>query len=589
MPNEKDEIKQRLDLVDVVQEYLPLKKAGSNWKAPCPFHQEKSPSFMVSQPKQIWHCFGCHKGGDLFSFVQEIEGVDFYEALKLLADKAGVKISKRSKQQSDKKQRVLDVLELASQVFHALLIDHAKAEHAREYLRSRKLTDETIKTFQIGYAPESWDALLTVLQKKGFTQQEVIDAGLAVYNQERNSVYDRFRDRIVIPLRDAYGNIVGFTARALGEDYQGGKYINTPQTIVYDKSQVLFGLSHAKKAIKDAGHVVIVEGNMDVIASHQAGVLPVVAVSGTALTELQLKLIKRFTNKCVFSFDADDAGFAASRKGMELALSMGMDVDVLTLPAGKDPDECIQQDVQLWVNAIKEAKHVIDYCILRGLEKNDTSTPQGKKTVAQDVLSLIRFLPNPVEQDHYLNQLSTAIGSSRSSLKELFTSVQYFSPQQPQQPKQAPTSHQPQESELEKAEKEVVSLLIAEKELFAKLSLTNDLFTNEVYGSLYKFLKTSYDSDKIQQIEATDFPEDLVNIYNQLELYVDQAFSELSSQQRREALEARIIFLQRRNLKQQLQRIQSSLHQAEQQGDQNKIQELTKQFQEVSQQLINFD
>ncbi len=596
MPSETDEIKQRLDLVEVVQEYVPLKKAGSNWKSPCPFHQEKSPSFMVSQPKQIWHCFGCHKGGDLFSFVQEIEGVDFYEALKILADKAGVTIKKKSKQESGKKQRVLDVLEYATEVFHKLLLDHPKAGQAREYISSRALKENTVSEFQIGYAPESWDALLTVLQKKGFSQQEVIDAGLAVYNQEKNRVYDRFRDRIMIPLRDVYGSVVGFTARALGEDYQGGKYINTPQTIVYDKSQVLFGLSKAKKAIKESGYVVIVEGNMDVIASHQAGVLPVVAVSGTALTELQLKLLKRFSNKCIFSFDADDAGFMASRKGMELALSLGMEVDVLTLPAGKDPDDCIKQDVQLWMHAITDAKHVIDYIIARGIEKNDTSSPEGKKAVAVDVLLLLRFLPNSVEQDHYLNQLSNAIGTSIGSIREAFESVKKQTKRNNDQSgaahKPPATSPHPQpekETQFHKAEKELLSLIISNLEILSQSQLEENLFEDKSYQGLYKELKNAYDSVNNQLKEETVFSEEKQALFNQLELYVDQVFSDLSTKQRREAIDERVIFLQRRYLKQQLQRIQSSLHLAEQNHQQDQIDALTKEFQLFSQQLINLE
>lgn len=597
MSREIDEIKQRLDIVEIVGEYVQLKKAGSNHKAPCLFHQEKSPSFMVSQPKQIFHCFGCHKGGDMFSFVQEIEGVDFYEALKILADKAGVKLQKKQGVNKQKKDSLLDILSIASELFHKLLLDHPKAQIARDYVQSRGLSQETIKDFQIGYAPDSWDTVISFFEKKGISKAMVLQAGLAVHNQERNSVYDRFRHRLMIPLLDVYGNVVGFTARALGDDFHGGKYINTPQTEVYDKSSVVFGLSKAKQAIKEAGYVVIVEGNMDVIASHQAGVMPVVAVSGTALTPLQLKQLKRFTQTCIFSFDADDAGVNAAKRSAAIALQLGMDVKALTLPQGKDPDECIAAGVHLWKQAIDQAEPIVDYFIRLGINKYDVSTPTGKKQLAQEVIRLLSYVKNPVEKDHYLQKLAQVLNTSMASLQELLQSsnqehTQNNQASQSTTPEQTEPEEQPQqriETPFEVASKELLALLLTAKEKEREL-FSEEYLHGEDYKSLYKWLKSTYsDGSQSDDQHLRSLPSNLQIHKDHLELFADQAFDTLSDAQRRDAIAARKTFLQRQYLKTQLHSVQLQLQEAERKKEQDTIAALTQQFQQLSQQLMQLD
>ena len=300
-----DEIKSKVDIVEIIQEYIQLKPAGANWKAPCPFHNEKTPSFMVSRDKQIFHCFGCGEGGDIFTFVQKIENIDFPEALKILAEKAGVKLKKIDPTLVSQKTKLMDICHLAAEFFHKALTSSKEGQISRDYIAKRKLSPQTLADFKIGYAPDSWDLLLNLLRKKGYKDNDIFLAGLVVKN-DRGQLYDRFRQRLMFPIFDQHGNIVGFTGRILdaSKENQGGKYVNTPQTLIYNKSLIAYGLDKAKSEIKKQDLVVVVEGNMDVIASHQAGIKNVIASSGTALTLEQLKILQRYSNNLALAFDA---------------------------------------------------------------------------------------------------------------------------------------------------------------------------------------------------------------------------------------------------------------------------------------------
>lgn len=596
MANEVEAIKQRLDIVEVIHEYVPLKKAGANHKGLCPFHQEKSPSFMASQSKQIWHCFGCHKGGDVFSFVQEIEGIDFYEALKLLGDRAGVKIEKKQQKDSSKKDHLLDLLKLSAQFYHKILLEHPKAEAVREYVfNERKISKEAIEEFQLGFAPESWEVLFNFLKQKGYSPDLIRESGMVVYNEERQSLYDRFRNRLMIPLADSYGKVVGFTARALGDDYKGGKYINTPQTDVYDKSRIVFGLYLAKQAIKESGHAVIVEGNMDVISSHQAGIKQVVAVSGTAMTEQQLGLLKRFTEKLIFAFDQDEAGQLAMRRGVELALAKGFQVYVLELPLGKDPDECIRKDVQAFKDSIASAKTIFDFLIDHSFERHDLSTSLGKKNAALDVLSLLSFLPSAVERDHYIQQLALHLQVSVSSLTEDLKKMGQKTVRSPQ--KGGPDEAKPEVSQLSDEEKTtlgLVALCWSKPEFLESVNLEEKALFGSVLQNLYKEMKIFYSSCKQEGKREFDknaflqkLSSDLQGKLTHLELYADKEFAELSESELKEALKARVHYLKRLFFRRQLQRVQTSLKDAEQSKNRAAIETLLKEFEDISSQLNN--
>ena len=316
-----DEIKQRLDVVDIVREYVPLQQAGTNWRARCPFHNEKTPSFMVSKEKQIWHCFGCGKGGDLIEFVKEIEGIEFPEALRILAQKAGVVLRRQDPKVISVKTRLFDLMAEATNFFIGKL-NFIEAGQARKYLAERGLKEETLKEWQIGWALDSWDELAKYLQNKGFSDNQIVASGMVVKKQSGAGHYDRFRGRIMFPIFDVSGSVVGFTGRILIEtDKSGGKYVNTPQTTIYDKSRVIFGLDKAKQEIRKKDLAVVVEGQMDVIASHQVGVCNVVASSGTALTNQQVGLLSRYTKNLAFCFDADSAGEQATKRGIDIALA----------------------------------------------------------------------------------------------------------------------------------------------------------------------------------------------------------------------------------------------------------------------------
>ncbi|MFZ5364259.1 MAG: DNA primase [Patescibacteria group bacterium] len=427
MPDSQvEEIKNRLDIVEVIGEYVPnMKQAGGNWKGLCPFHNEKTPSFMVSKDKQIWHCFGCGEGGDVISFVQKIENIEFPEALKILAKRAGVTLRYEDKSLSNQKTRLLDILEAAARFYHYNLLKISEAESARKYLfEKRRLTEETVERFFLGYAPNSWDSVIKFLAGKGFSEKDIFLAGLSVKKERGSGYYDRFRARIIFPIRDIHGHIVGFTARLMPEEEKkenaGGKYINTPQTLVYDKSRVIYGLDSAKQEIKKENLTVMVEGNMDVIASHQAGIQNVVASSGTAMTVDQVSMLKRFSPNLAISFDADLAGNTAAMRGIDVALKEGINIKVIMLSpeVGKDPDDYIKKDPNLWRDAIANSMAFMDYYIKKTLDGLDLRKVDDKKKAAKTLLAQIFKIPNKVEQDVYIKKLVNILGADERVLRE---------------------------------------------------------------------------------------------------------------------------------------------------------------------------
>lgn len=409
-----DEIKQRLDIVDLINEYVQLRPAGTSFKAKCPFHNEKTPSFMVSRDRGTWHCFGCGRGGDMFSFVEEMEGMDFAETLRLLAKRAGVQLKQFDPKTQSQKTKTLDLLRWVTRYYQEVFRKSSEAKIAREYLQTRGLKAETIEDFQIGFAPNGWDTTVQALRKKGFSDDEIFQSGLTVKKDRGAGFYDRFRGRIMFPIADVHGTVVGFSGRILDAlvDPKGpppAKYINSPQTLVYNKSHVLYALDQAKQAIKKTDRAVLVEGQMDVVTSHQAGVANVVASSGTALTADQVGLLKRFSPNVVLSFDRDAAGAQAALRGVDQALQAQMNVYVVRLPGGKDPDELIRQDVAAWSKAISDAQPYLDYMFDEALLNRDLTKVQDKKAVAKFLLPILSKVAEPVEQSHYLQRLADLV------------------------------------------------------------------------------------------------------------------------------------------------------------------------------------
>ena len=416
-----DEIKQKLDIVDVIREYIQLKAAGMNFRAKCPFHRENTPSFMVSPDKQIWHCFGCGKGGDMFSFVQEIEGINFVEALRVLAPKAGVALKRQDPKLTSERNRILDILELSRKFFHKQLLDSPGAESVRNYLKKRGLTSETIEDWQIGHSPEGWEAISNFLKQRGFQENEIFLSGMTAKSLKRASFFDRFRNRIMFPINDINANTVAFSARvdpAKEEQEKMGKYINSPQTPVYDKSKILFGLDKARLEIKKQDLAVVVEGQLDVISVHQAGFKNVVASSGTALTADQISILKRYSDNIALAFDQDKAGEMAADRGIREAMRVEMNIKVITLPEGMDPDDCIRKDKTVWERTVKDAKPMMEYYFDKILSPFDLSTVEHRREGARLLLPIIAKLGNRIEKDHWLRVLSSKIDVAEDILRE---------------------------------------------------------------------------------------------------------------------------------------------------------------------------
>ncbi|PID32940.1 DNA primase [Candidatus Saccharibacteria bacterium] len=382
----------------MIGEYVQLKRAGRNLKGLSPFTDERTPSFMVSPDKQIWHDFSSGQGGDIFSFVMLVEGMDFRQSLEHLARKAGVDLSMFSSgdgKTAKRRARARQALSLAANFFQKNLVSTPAAlDYA---VKKRHLNRTTIKDFLIGYAPDSKDSLVAALKKHGFSDQELRDAGLV-----NRFGGDLFRGRMVVSLQDAGGEPIGFTGRIITDDPKAPKYLNTPQTLLFDKSRHIFGLSQAKEAIRKSDIAVIVEGNLDVVSSHQAGVKNVVATAGTAMTEHHLKALSRLAARIRLAFDGDKAGIAATERAISLAQAVNVELEVITLPGeAKDPDELIQQDPKLWSAAIEKAVPAVEWVIERYSEREDLTSAEGKRRFSTAALKLVKSLKDPVEQEHY--------------------------------------------------------------------------------------------------------------------------------------------------------------------------------------------
>ena len=421
MQDAKEEVRSRLNIEDVIGEYVQLKRAGRNFKGLSPFSGEKTASFFVSPEKHIWHDFSSNKGGDVFSFVMEVEGLDFRQALEQLAQKAGVDMtqyeSKNNRQLAMRKKRLYEVLELASSYYqHSLL----KNPHALEYVfKKRGLNKQIVQDFKLGYAPTTGDALVQFLVRKGFTRDELTDAGLT-----NRFGGDLFRGRMMVPLMDPSGRVVGFTARVLVDEPNAPKYLNTPQTLLYDKSRHVFGLSQAKESIRTTDQAVIVEGNMDVVSSHQAHVKEVVATAGTAITESHLRALRRLSGNVRLAFDGDKAGIAATERAIPIASQVGVELTIITLPpSAKDPDELIQQDPVLWKQAIEQAMPAVDWILQQYSQREDITTARGKRTFTTAALGVVRSLADPVERDHYEKKIASMTGASLAAVQAKLASV----------------------------------------------------------------------------------------------------------------------------------------------------------------------
>ena len=417
------EIKDRLDVVTVVGRYVPLKKSGNSYVGLCPFHSEKTPSFHVFPSTNTWKCFGCGAGGDIFTFVEKKENLPFPDVLRMLAKEAGVQLREVRPEVRDAQERLRDLHIHATSFFQSQLLAGPQGQRARDYLARREINQETIERFQLGYARDGWEHLITYLKGKGFTLEEIIQGGLAI-QRETGGAYDRFRNRLIIPIRDIQGRVIAFGGRILDEGEP--KYLNSPQTPIFDKSRVIFALDHARKAIRSKDQVVLVEGYMDVISAHQRGFRNVVAAMGTSITPDQVKILSRYSRNFVFALDADAAGARATQRAAELvqetlsergvptATSRGIrtekrlmgNVSIAVLPEGMDPDDVLRHDPEQWRELIENAIPVVDYTIqLRASELN-LETATGKSQFVQEVLPTLSKIGDPIQRRHYIGKIA---------------------------------------------------------------------------------------------------------------------------------------------------------------------------------------
>lgn len=413
MSSPVEQIKERLSVADVISSYIKLERAGNNFKARCPFHNEKTPSFFVSPTRETFHCFGCNKGGDIFTFVSEFEGLDFKGALKVLAERAGVKLIPEDPKIKDERDAVYSALEKAATFWEENL---SKRTDAVSYLKKRGLTEETIKSFRIGFADDSFTSLISFLKKSGVKEDIMAKAGLA--GSSPKGYYDRFRSRIMFPIADSAGRIVAFSGRIFGkEDDKMGKYVNSPETILYSKSKILYGFDVAKQEIRKNNSCILVEGQMDLIMSHQAGFKNTVALSGTALTDSHLNLISRLSQNLIIALDADQAGLSASRRSAEMALSGGLEVKIAEIPEGLDPADFILKNPSEWGEKISKAKHAIQF-YLDDIISSGADDRKIKTDISKTVLPLISKLGNKLEQAHFVKEVSRRIKVSEEHVWE---------------------------------------------------------------------------------------------------------------------------------------------------------------------------
>lgn len=557
MNDAREEIKSRISIEDLAGEYLELKRTGRNFKALSPWTNERTPSFIVSPDKQIWHDFSSGKGGDIFGFIMEVEGMNFREALEFLARKAGVEIetfnSKRSKEIAEKKERLRKILQISSNFYQHMLIRDKKA--LNYVFKKRKLSKEIVQDFKVGYAPNGQKILTNFLLKKGFSLNDIRDAGLL-----NRFGGDIFRNRMVITLKDASGEPVGFTGRIIDDEPNAPKYLNTPQTLLYDKSSNIFGLSQAKNEIRKTGFAVVVEGNMDVISSHQVDVRNVVATAGTAMTVNHLKALSRFSNDIRLCFDSDQAGINATERAISLGQQAGVELSIITLDqsAGqaKDPDELIQKDIELWRKSITNPQPAMEWVFDQYQKRLDISTAKGKKDFSTIALKLVENLNDPVEKDFYINEISKRIGVSKATLLNKISEEK-----KPEKTKKR--------VKIEKTDKKFVDDFLYEDDLLALAikeprlaKMLSDLKENSLHGEQRNKILEILKSEDMELLKSFD---EYVKI---LLLKADERLGNIKESATDE-MKRLIQKVKTENLRTQKENLQAELENAEIQGDEN--------------------
>lgn len=496
--SQKDDIKSRLDLAEVISGYIELRKAGVNYKARCPFHNEKTPSFVVSPEKQIWHCFGCGEGGDVFTFVMKIEGMDFPETLRKLAKQAGVELREVVPTlQTSAKSKLFEMHRHAVAFYQKILTETREGREATQYLINRKISEASISQFALGFSPPGWDGLLRELRARGYQDADAVRAGLAVKN-DQGRIYDRFRGRIMFPIFSPSGDPVGFGAREFLESGTGSKYINTPTTEIYNKSQQLYGLNLARASIRKTGFAIIVEGYTDVIMSHQAGIANTIAASGTALTDGQLNILKRYSTNVVLAFDMDLAGDLATRRGIELALRQGLNVKIVRVKdQGKDPADIIAQSREGWLEVLKHKQPVGEYVLDYLLARVPAGDIMAQKKAIREYLTFLVVLSDELERRHYLKTLAERAQIEEAIIFSEYEKIENRSAgKRPESATEMKTKTAKEDGSREvMLANHLLSLLLYYPKLFIQLDEeTRLMLSRNVKGDLYREVESFYNT-----------------------------------------------------------------------------------------------
>ena len=496
MENQVEEIKKKINIVNIVGEQVALKKKGKNFVGLCPFHGEKTASFMVNEELQIYKCFGCSKGGDVYKFLMETEGLDFPEALEKLADKAGVKLVKRVSEGHDSKRELIVVHDLAAEYYHYLLTKHPAGEAARRYLKERGIKEKLIETFRLGYALPEWDGLVRYLvDKKGYKPEVLIAAGLAVGNGKR--LYDRFRGRVMFPLLDISGRVVGFSGRVLpGAKEDEAKYINSPETEIYHKSKTLFGLTVARNDIKKKNRVVLVEGELDMISSFAAGVTETVAIKGSALTTEMMGILSRLTNTFILALDADAAGEAAMKRSIEEAEKLELSIKMVEIVGGKDPDEIARNKPREWVEMVEKAAPVYEFFFNKAIGKWGTDSVESVGRVVREVVPYLAKVENGVIREVWARKLAEKVGVDKARVWEEIEKIRSG-----RREKKVETSEKPSEAAAKhRFDLQIVGLLLFSAEGLRE-KIKKELVGLPIVGAAGKLVETILESGRALKAE----------------------------------------------------------------------------------------
>jgi len=610
-----EEIRNKIDIVDFIGQYVKLQKAGANYKALCPFHKEKTPSFFVSPSRQIFHCFGCGAGGDVITFLMKIENLEFKDAVKILAEKAGVKITYDKPEVQELKNKLLEINKKAAEFYHQQLLSN---KEALDYLKKRGIKDETIEAFKLGFAPDDWRSLTNYLVKNGFSPKDIVSTGLAIskidipeekidkIQLKENDIYDRFRSRIMFPIEDITGNIIAFTGRIFQgknplktiKDIEAvGKYVNSPQTIVFDKSKVLYGLSKTKNFLHTLGSTLLVEGQMDFLMGYQSGIKNIVATSGTSLTSYHLTILKKYNNVLILGFDMDEAGMHAKERGIELALNKEFDVKILQLPQGKDLADCLlekpnETDAQ---KLIQSALPIMDFYFERAKTMGQPNTLEGKKAIISYFLPKVKKLGNAVDKAFWLEKLSQYVNIDINVLEDEINKI-------PEEQNIIIDENEPvntyipseqlvsvvNENRLETMAERILALALKDFTVREELQKYQEYFPENSKTILMLFIRANdLDDLKEENLKKNNISSEIIDKINLLFLRADYEEEMLNRFNIKipEEIEKQLVMLKNESIKEALKNLESQIKEAEKSNNKELMKDLLSQFNNLSKQL----